>query len=66
MKGLLSLFIVLFTANSWSQNVKEYDLYVSDTIVNYTGKKVNGIAINGSIPAPTPVSYTHLTLPTKA
>ncbi|MEO4006691.1 multicopper oxidase domain-containing protein [Flavobacterium sp. CAU 1735] len=53
MKGLLSLFIVLFTVNSWSQNIKEYDLYVSDTIVNYTGKKVKGIAINGSIPAPT-------------
>jgi len=30
-----------------------YDLYVADTIVNYTGKRRKAIAINGSIPAPT-------------
>jgi len=30
-----------------------YDLYVKDTIVNFTGKSKHGIAINGSIPAPT-------------
>jgi len=30
-----------------------YHLYVTDTIVNYTGKKVKAVAINGSIPAPT-------------
>jgi FtsP/CotA-like multicopper oxidase with cupredoxin domain len=30
-----------------------YDLYVADTIVNYTGKIKHAIAINGSIPAPT-------------
>lgn len=29
-----------------------YHLYVTDTIVNYTGKKANAVAINGSIPAP--------------
>lgn len=29
-----------------------YDLYVRDTIVNYTGKAKRAIAINGSIPAP--------------
>lgn len=29
-----------------------YHLYVTDTVVNYTGKKANAIAINGSIPAP--------------
>ncbi|WP_243647860.1 multicopper oxidase domain-containing protein [Flaviaesturariibacter flavus] len=29
-----------------------YHLYVTDTIVNYTGKKTEAIAINGSIPAP--------------
>ena len=29
-----------------------YDLYVSDTIVNFTGKSKSAIAINGSIPAP--------------
>ena len=30
-----------------------YHLYVTDTIVNYTGKKVNAVAINGTIPGPT-------------
>jgi FtsP/CotA-like multicopper oxidase with cupredoxin domain len=30
-----------------------YDLYVRDTIVNYTGKKKHAIAVNGSIPMPT-------------
>lgn len=30
-----------------------YDLYIDDTIVNYTGKKRMAIAVNGSIPAPT-------------
>lgn len=31
----------------------EYDLYVKDTIVNFTGRKRHAIAINGQIPAPT-------------
>lgn len=30
-----------------------YHLYITDTIVNYTGVEKRGIAINGSIPAPT-------------
>lgn len=30
-----------------------YDLYVRDTVVNFSGKEKHGIAINGSIPAPT-------------
>ncbi len=30
-----------------------YDLYVKDTMVNYTGRRRHAIAINGSIPAPT-------------
>jgi FtsP/CotA-like multicopper oxidase with cupredoxin domain len=29
-----------------------YHLYITDTTVNYTGKKVNAIAVNGSIPGP--------------
>lgn len=29
-----------------------YHLYVTDTLVNYTGRKASAIAINGSIPAP--------------
>lgn len=34
-----------------------YHLYLSDTTVNYTGKKRPALAINGSIPAPT-LSFT--------
>src|SRR5450432_2937389 len=30
-----------------------YHLYISDTVVNYTGKIKKALAINGSIPAPT-------------
>jgi CopA family copper-resistance protein len=30
-----------------------YDLYVADTVVNFTGKSKHAIAINGTIPAPT-------------
>ncbi len=31
----------------------EYDLYIADTMVNFTGKNRMAIAVNGSIPAPT-------------
>ncbi len=34
-----------------------YDLYVTDTMVNYTGKQRHGLAVNGSIPAP-PLIFT--------
>ncbi|HRO46613.1 multicopper oxidase domain-containing protein [Agriterribacter sp.] len=34
-----------------------YDLYVTDTMVNYTGKHRHGLAVNGSIPAP-PLIFT--------
>jgi hypothetical protein len=30
-----------------------YDLYVKDTVVNFTGKSKHAIAVNGSIPMPT-------------
>ena len=39
-------------SNAESKTVR-YDLYVRDTVVNFTGKEKHGIAINGSIPAPT-------------
>lgn len=47
------------TENRLEQTVKhsngkrvEYDLYVKDTLVNYTGKVRKAIALNGQIPAP--------------
>jgi CopA family copper-resistance protein len=35
-----------------------YDLYIDDTMVNYTGKSRMAIAVNGSLPAPT-LSFIH-------
>ena len=39
--------------NTGPAHAVRYDLYINDTLVNYTGKKRKGFAINGSIPAPT-------------
>jgi len=36
-----------------SPNIIRYDLWVGDTIVNYTGRLRKAIAVNGSIPMPT-------------
>ncbi len=55
----ISSTIPLFFAavNSYAQKVVRYDLYVSDTTVNYTGKSVKAIAVNGQIPGP-PLNFT--------
>jgi CopA family copper-resistance protein len=37
---------------AYSGKKVEYDLYVTDTMVNFTGKSRHAIAINGQIPAP--------------
>lgn len=50
----LFLILLLFgflTANA--QKLVRYDLNVTDTIVNYTGKTKKAIAVNGQIPMPT-------------
>lgn len=39
--------------NLSAQNVVRYDLYVRDTLVNFTGKTKRAIAVNGQIPMPT-------------
>ncbi|MEX0995834.1 MAG: multicopper oxidase domain-containing protein [Flavobacteriaceae bacterium] len=36
-----------------AQKVMRYDLYVTDTIVNFSGKEKRAIAVNGQIPMPT-------------
>lgn len=51
MKLILPV-LLLFGFMAKAQNVTEYDLYVTDTVVNYTGKTVKAIAINGTIPGP--------------
>ncbi|MDR2223723.1 MAG: multicopper oxidase domain-containing protein [Flavobacteriaceae bacterium] len=45
--------IALTTYFGNAQNIKRYDLYVTDTIVNFTGKEKHAIAVNGQIPMPT-------------
>ncbi len=36
-----------------AQQLVRYDLYITDTLVNYTGKERKAIAVNGQIPMPT-------------
>lgn len=53
-KKLLPIVVLLLvTTNLFAQKVVRYDLYVKDTIVNFTGKEKRAIAVNGQIPMPT-------------
>ncbi|MBK5285736.1 MAG: multicopper oxidase domain-containing protein, partial [Bacteroidia bacterium] len=49
---LLSILLAAF-AFAHAQKVVRYDLYLKDTIVNFTGKAKRAIAVNGQIPMPT-------------
>ena len=49
---LIISLLILLQLPLFAQKVTEYDLYITDTVVNYTGKKVKAIAINGQIPGP--------------
>ena len=49
----LLLFSVFISQKTFAQKVVRYDLYVRDTIVNFTGKEKHAIAVNGQIPMPT-------------
>ncbi len=52
---LFAWFIVLAgnASIAFAQRTIRYDLNVTDTVVNYTGKTRKAIAINGQLPAPT-------------
>jgi FtsP/CotA-like multicopper oxidase with cupredoxin domain len=52
-KKIQTLILLCLPLFSFAQKTIRYDLFISDTIVNYTGKKVKAFAINGQIPAPT-------------
>lgn len=53
-KNVLPIVVLLLlTTNLFAQKVVRYDLYVKDTIVNFTGKEKRAIAVNGQIPMPT-------------
>jgi len=49
---VLIIFSVAFDFVN-AQQVVRYDLYVKDTVVNFTGKAKRAIAVNGQIPMPT-------------
>jgi FtsP/CotA-like multicopper oxidase with cupredoxin domain len=49
---LTTFFGVLLSHFAYSQNVVHYDLTITDTIVNYSGKEKRAIAVNGQIPMP--------------
>jgi CopA family copper-resistance protein len=54
-KKVLSLIVLLLLSASVinAQKTVRYDLYVRDTVVNFTGKEKRAIAVNGQIPMPT-------------
>ncbi|MEN9599499.1 MAG: Copper resistance protein precursor, partial [Bacteroidota bacterium] len=50
---LFSLLMFFISKATVAQKLVHYDLYVKDTIVNFTGKERRAIAVNGQIPMPT-------------
>lgn len=44
---------MLISSSLFAQKVIRYDLYVKDTLVNFSGKERRAIAVNGQIPMPT-------------
>jgi CopA family copper-resistance protein len=52
-KLILACVLLWVNTISFSQKVVRYDLYVKDTLVNFTGKERRAIAVNGQIPMPT-------------
>jgi FtsP/CotA-like multicopper oxidase with cupredoxin domain len=54
MKLLSSIcFVLILSYFSFAQNVVRYDLKIDEKLVNYSGKQVKAIGINGQMPAPT-------------
>ena len=45
--------LLFLSTKSFAQKVVHYDLYVRDTLVNFSGKVKRAIAVNGQIPMPT-------------
>ncbi|MET3877622.1 multicopper oxidase domain-containing protein [Chitinophaga sp. OAE865] len=52
LMSLCSIVVAQASLNT-APRVVRYDLYVSDTMVHYSGKMSHGLAINGTIPGPT-------------
>jgi CopA family copper-resistance protein len=53
-KKLLPFILFLLAVQiSYAQKIVHYDLYIKDTVVNFSGKAKRAIAVNGQIPMPT-------------
>ncbi|MBL7712710.1 MAG: multicopper oxidase domain-containing protein [Chitinophagaceae bacterium] len=58
LKKIPAAVLLLFTLSAtWAQRTVRYELFVQDTLVNFTGKQKRAIAVNGQIPMPT-LSFT--------
>lgn len=53
IKWLVVFLGILSNNTIFAQNVVRYELTVTDTIVNFSGKEKKAIAVNGQIPMPT-------------
>ncbi|SHM14445.1 multicopper oxidase domain-containing protein [Flavobacterium chilense] len=53
MKLYTILIVFLIAFSTQAQKVVRYDLYVRDTIVNFSGKEKRALTVNGKIPMPT-------------
>ena len=52
-KTIIIILLLLIENGVNAQHVIRYDLYIKDTIVNFTGVEKRAIAANGQIPMPT-------------
>lgn len=50
---IFCLLLFLSMGAVQAQKVIRYDLYITDTVVNFTGKSKRAIAVNGQVPMPT-------------
>ncbi|MFC4740458.1 multicopper oxidase domain-containing protein [Flavobacterium ponti] len=50
---IIIILLLFITSKTSAQNIVKYELTVTDTIVNYSGKEKRAIAVNGQIPMPT-------------
>lgn len=51
--SLSGLLLFIFPWLLQAQQVVRYELFITDTLVNYTGRAKHAIAVNGQIPMPT-------------
>jgi CopA family copper-resistance protein len=53
MRLRIFFLVMLISSIAKAQKIVHYDLYIKDTLVNFSGKAKRAIAVNGQIPMPT-------------